>query len=75
MTRHGEVYLDKALVTDLARSLRAEHRASPHRPVQIRGDQNARYADVRRVFAVCQELGIPGVPLEVGDKKDEKEKS
>ena len=70
-TASGTIYLEKSAVPTerLVAELRRMHAAAPHRRVILKGDKEARYADVRTVFRECQEVGFPGVSLQTGDKR------
>lgn len=77
VTKAGEVWLEKERVPDdgqLVSRLNALHEEERSRKLQLKGDRAARYDDVRRVFRICQEVGFPGISLQVGDRKGEKDK-
>lgn len=57
---------DEVSAEALEARLRSTHEAEPLRRVILRGDTNLPYVEVRRVFALCQQLGFPGVSLRVG---------
>ena len=40
----------------------------PHKYILIKGDEQARYADVRVVMEICEELGAKSVGLQTEDK-------
>ncbi len=65
--RDGALFLEKDpyALADLRDELQAIRAASPQRKVVIRGDKQAPYAAVRRVFKEAQDLGFPGVLLQV----------
>ena len=73
VTRHGEVMLDRQPIARaaLVAQLEVIRRAQPERPLRLKGDRQARYAEVRDVFKDCQSVGFPGVALEVGKPEDE----
>ncbi len=56
---------------DLEASLRTLHETEPLRRVILRGDGGLHYEDVRDVFALCQQIGFPGISLRVGQRGDE----
>ena len=66
----GTVYLGDDLVeldilrTELQKVLLAE----PFKYILIKGDQRARYADVRSVMELCEELGAKSVGLQTDEK-------
>ncbi len=67
ITKDGVLFLDQDRMTgdELASALKTIRAADPKRKVVIRGDKAARYAEVRRVFKQAQDLGFPGVMLQV----------
>jgi biopolymer transport protein TolR len=48
--------------------LREIHAAEPTRRVILRGDSSLRYEEIRGLFRLCQQLGLPGVSLRVGER-------
>ena len=44
----------------------------PARRLILRADRNAHYGQVRKLFAICQEIGFPGISLRVNELKDGK---
>ncbi len=73
VTRSGRTYIEKAYVpaTELEAELKQMHGADPYRRVRIKADKRAAYGYVRGLFKTCQDVGFPGVGLQVGDRKDE----
>jgi biopolymer transport protein ExbD len=71
VTARGDVYVEKTRVSPdrLGAELRRARVAAPHRRVILKGDRDARYAEVRSVFRECQGAGFPGVSLQTGDKR------
>jgi biopolymer transport protein TolR len=69
VTARGEIFLDRQPIerAALVARLSALHRRQPARPLRLKGDRNARYDVVRRVFRDCQAVGFPGIALEVGE--------
>jgi biopolymer transport protein TolR len=69
VTTRGEVFLDKQPIdrAALVPQLRALRVKQPNRPLRIKGDRKARYDTVRAIFRDCQQVGFPGVALEVGE--------
>lgn len=51
--------------------LREIHEAEPLRRVILRGDSTLRYEEVRSLFRMCQQIGLPGVSLRVGERGGE----
>lgn len=41
----------------------------PSRRLILRADRNAPYGKVRKLFAICQEIGFPGISLRVNEVK------
>jgi biopolymer transport protein ExbD/biopolymer transport protein TolR len=41
----------------------------PARRLILRADRNAPYGKVRKLFAICQEIGFPGISLRVNEVK------
>jgi biopolymer transport protein ExbD len=71
VTRGGKIYLEKAAVAraELGAHLQRAHDAAPHRRLVLKGDREARWADLRAIFKECHSIGFPGVALQVGDKR------
>ena len=65
VTTNGEIWLGSALMTEetLATELSKTLVAEPFKPILIKGDFQARYADVRKVMAVCERTGAKNVSL------------
>lgn len=72
ITSSGSLYLDSVPVAagDLERLLRGAHRAAPAKRLILRGDEGLSYGAVRRVFALAQQIGFPGVLLRVNERRD-----
>jgi biopolymer transport protein ExbD len=51
--------------------LRDANEREPSRRLILRADRAARYADVRALFKVCQEVGFPGISLRVNELKQD----
>lgn len=73
LTSRGTLYFEKQSVSrealrDRLRSVRA---ADPRRRVVVRADKAVRYGEVRSLFKECQELGFPGVSMQVGEIRRE----
>lgn len=65
----GSIYLSNDLITpDLLRTeLAATLLAEPWKYILIKGDVRARYADVRRVMEICEDLGAKSVGLQTDE--------
>ncbi len=66
----GSLFLEKApLGRDALRTeLQKLRTAEPRRKVVIRGDRTAKYSEIRRIFKEAQDIGFPGVMLQVVSK-------
>jgi len=73
VTGSGEVYLDEEKVPfkSLQEKLRFVSRREPARRLVLRGDDDAPYGHMRRIYHSVQEVGFPGVSLRVNHRKDE----
>jgi biopolymer transport protein ExbD/biopolymer transport protein TolR len=67
----GVMFFEQDIVEDakFEATLRAANQREPSRRLVLRADNVARYADVRRLFKACQEVGFPGVSLRVNELK------
>jgi biopolymer transport protein TolR len=65
--------LEAGAANTVVPQLKNLRRQRPDRPLQIKGDREARYHQVRSVFKDCQAVGFPGVSLEVGTPDEEPE--
>jgi biopolymer transport protein ExbD len=71
LTSDGTMYFERDRL-DEASFLSRLHEANqrePQRRLVLRADRSARYADVRRMFKACQEVGFPGISLRVNERK------
>lgn len=70
ITGDARLFLEQEELTreELETRLRALHAAEPLRRLILRGDAALPYRDVRQLFALCQQLGFPGVSLRVGQR-------
>jgi len=75
LTSDGQIYFEKELVAahDVASVLRRANEADVARRLVLRADRDARYAEVRKVFGVCQSIGFPGISLRVNAARREGE--
>ncbi|RKG86504.1 biopolymer transporter ExbD [Corallococcus sp. CA049B] len=71
LAANGAFYLDrKQLNRDaLVVELKALHQAKPDAPVVLKADRGVAYAQVRGVFKAMQDIGFPGISLQVIDRK------
>jgi biopolymer transport protein ExbD len=67
----GDIEMDvEQLRAELAMVLEPD----PHKYILIKGDMFARYADVRVVMEICEELGAKSVGLQTDDKPKTKKR-
>jgi biopolymer transport protein ExbD len=73
ITKDGAIYFDDEPVPldKIQARLRAAVRKQPGRRIQLRGDKEASYAQVRKLYRMAQEVGFPGVSLKVNHRQDE----
>ena len=68
--RDGSIYVGDVQmgVDELRAELTTILEPDPHKYILIKGDEQARYADVRVVMEICEELGAKSVGLQTEDK-------
>jgi biopolymer transport protein TolR len=73
LARDGALYFDKRPVAtgDLERLLRDFRAAKPEARLVLKADRDAAYGKVRALFKLCQDLGFPGVALQVIDRQNQ----
>jgi biopolymer transport protein ExbD/biopolymer transport protein TolR len=72
LTKEGDVYFEnERLDTDRfrARLMEAQQR-EPTRRLILRADRSGPYAQVRKLFKACQEIGFPGISLRVEERRE-----
>jgi biopolymer transport protein ExbD len=72
VTSDGAMYFEQDRldeVTFLSR-LREANQREPSRRLVLRADRATRYASVRKLFKVCQDIGFPGISLRVNERKE-----
>ncbi|MCY1017806.1 ExbD/TolR family protein [Pyxidicoccus sp. MSG2] len=71
MASNGSIFLDrKEMKRDvLLTELKAIHEKDPDAPVVLKADRGVHYSEVRGVFKAMQDLGFPGINLQVVDKQ------
>lgn len=71
LTAQGALFLDRKEVPreQLVERLRAIHEKDPESRVVLKADRAVRYAEVRGVFKTLQDIGFPGISLQVVDLK------
>ncbi len=74
VTREGKLYFEKEPVEleALKEKLQKLHEEKPDTRLVLKADQALGYGKVRTVFKACQDLGFPGVSLQVLDKANQK---
>lgn len=72
LTAAGELYLDREQVTreELEKQLQAIREKDAENKVVLKADRAARYAEVRNLFKTLQDIGFPGISLQVVERKD-----
>jgi biopolymer transport protein TolR len=73
ITKEGDVYFeDEQIPLDKIQArLRAAVRKEPGRRILLRGDKEAPYVRVRKLYRMAQEVGFPGVSLKVNHRQEE----
>ncbi|WNG32676.1 biopolymer transporter ExbD [Archangium minus] len=71
LTAQGALFLDRKEVPreQLVERLKAIHEKDPESRVVLKADRAVRYAEVRGVFKTLQDIGFPGISLQVVDLK------
>ncbi len=74
LTKEGKFYYEKdeLQVEALMTKLRALHESKPDNRVVLKADKDLSYGKVRELFKACQEMGFPGVSLQVIDRANKK---
>jgi biopolymer transport protein TolR len=69
----GTIFFEKRVVSraDLIPLMRTAHGQDPESRLILKGDRAAPYGLMRALFKECQEVGFPGVSLQVGDLRKE----
>ncbi len=72
LSRNGEIVLDKRRVPaeQVSQELAAIHRQDSTRRILLRADKDVPYGRMRALFALCHQVGFPGVSLRVHEKGD-----
>ncbi len=65
--RDGGMFLEAQRLDDATfeAALGAAHAAEPERKLMLRADRQTRYARIRQLFAIAQDIGFPGVMMRV----------
>jgi len=66
----GHIYVgdEKFDLDGAIAQLAAEHAGDPYRRLILRADAGLRYSQVRDLFAKAQQVGFPGIGLQVGER-------
>ncbi len=70
---NGAMYFENTALApaEFEAQLRAANRREPRRRLVLRGDRAVRYAEVRALLAIVQNIGFPGVSLRVNQRAGE----
>ncbi|MCI0672993.1 MAG: biopolymer transporter ExbD, partial [Myxococcaceae bacterium] len=73
VTRDGQLFFEKEPLDrdSLVGRLKAFHEEKPDVRLVLKADRKAAYEDVRSLFKTCQQIGFPGVSLQVIDKANQ----
>jgi biopolymer transport protein TolR len=73
VTKDGDLYFEQERLApdQFIEKLRAANQRDQSRRLILRADRSARYADVRALFKICQEVGFPGISLRVNELKQD----
>jgi biopolymer transport protein TolR len=71
VTVDGSMYFERDRLDEanFMSKLREASQREPQRRLILQADRAARYADIRRLFKACQEIGFPGISLRVNELK------
>jgi len=66
----GQLFLDKEPLAReiLQQRLEAEHETDVMRRIVLRADRGVHYEDARKLFTLLQEIGFPGISLQVNER-------
>ena len=66
----GDIYVgdEKLDLESAVAQLAAEHAVDPYRRLILRADAGLKYSQVRELFAKAQQVGFPGIGLQVGER-------
>jgi biopolymer transport protein ExbD len=73
VTAEGELYFEKEQVAAdaLPATLERAQQADGSRRIVLRADRATPYAEVRKLFKVCQGIGFPGISMRVNSLKQD----
>lgn len=71
LSSKGQFFLDRKPVSreELLQQLEQLYQKDKEAPLVLKADRNVRYAEVRGVFKAMQDIGFPGVSLQVIDRQ------
>jgi biopolymer transport protein ExbD len=74
ISQSGKLFIEKEMVdrATMAARLKSMHEEKPDRRIVLKADKLVRYDEVRELFKTCQEIGFPGISLQVGDRNNQK---
>lgn len=73
INKDGDVYFEEDEVpwAELENRLKAAAKREPGKRIVLRGDKGAKYAEVRRLYRIAQQVGFPGVSMKVNRRQDD----
>jgi biopolymer transport protein TolR len=76
ITKDGKLYFDKEQLEapQMEERLKALHREKPELRLVLKADKAVEYEQVRSLFKTCQQIGFPGVALQVIDRANQQGK-
>ena len=71
ISKDGDVYFedDEVPWRELEAKLKAAAKREPGKRMVLRGDRGARYAEVRKLYRIAQQVGFPGVSMKVNRRQ------
>jgi biopolymer transport protein TolR len=71
LSSKGQFFLDRKPVgrEELLQQLEALYQKDKEAPLVLKADRNVRYVEVRSIFKAMQDIGFPGVSLQVIDRQ------
>lgn len=74
ISRDGRLFFEEELLDSgsFAERLRQANQNEPRRRLVLRADRQTRYAEVRNLFRVCQQIGFPGISLRVNQRGEDR---
>ena len=77
LSNDGRMFFEKDELSpdSFKERLTAALEREPGRRLILRADRTANYGSVRKLFAICQEIGFPGISLRVNEVKSPGQKA